>query len=180
MKIRPVNLQCDSPKSRPASICITKSWKDNWGFVPMSDAESDEWPRIIGQVAIPEMLLIAEIDREAVGFSFTLPDFNEAIRPAQWPLTRFGLPIGLLRLACEPKADQDGAADWHGRVGRVSPPRRRRNAHHAVIRLRPRSTRLYRRRVSWTLEDNHSSTARSKPWAAQRYKTYRMFEKAIG
>ena len=42
-------------------------------------------------------MLLAEVDGRVVGFSITLPDINEAIRPLNGRLTRFGLPIGLLR-----------------------------------------------------------------------------------
>ena len=44
-----------------------------------------------------EQVLMAEVKGEVVGFSITLPDINEAIRPLNGRLTRFGLPLGLLR-----------------------------------------------------------------------------------
>ena len=47
---------------------------------------------------VPEQVLIAEVDGNPVGFSVTLPDLNEAIRPLNGRLTKFGLPIGLVRL----------------------------------------------------------------------------------
>ena len=50
------------------------------------------------QLAIADQVLLAEIDGRAVGFSITLPDINEAIRPLNGRLTRFGLPLGLLKL----------------------------------------------------------------------------------
>ena len=42
-----------------------------------------------------DQVLLAEIGGRPVGFSITLPDINEAIRPLDGRLTRFGLPLGL-------------------------------------------------------------------------------------
>ena len=54
--------------------------------------------RQLRHFAIPELMLMAEADGRPVGFSMTLPDLNEAIRPLNGRLTRFGLPIGLFKL----------------------------------------------------------------------------------
>jgi GNAT superfamily N-acetyltransferase len=156
-----------------------ESWKDNWGFVPMSDAESDEMARMMGHVAIPEMLLIAEIDREPVGFSFTLPDFNEAIRPLNGRLTRFGLPIGLLRLRSNLKRIKTARLLA---LGVLADYRRRGVAEMLILR-----TFDYGRdqlgysgaELSWTLEDNQLVNRTIEAVGGERYKTYRMFEKSI-
>ena len=72
--------------------------KELWGFVRLTEAEFQYLAKQLAQLAIADQVLLAEIDGRPVGFSITLPDINEAIRPLGGRLTRFGLPLGLLRL----------------------------------------------------------------------------------
>ncbi len=70
----------------------------NWGFAKLTDAESHYFAKQMARLAVPELILLAEVDDKPVGFSITLPDVNEAIAPLNGRLTTLGLPIGLLRL----------------------------------------------------------------------------------
>lgn len=69
-------------------------WSENWGYVPMSDAEFALMGKEMKQIVDPDFVVIAEIDGQAVGFSLTLPDANEALI-SKWvngrPLTPWGL-----------------------------------------------------------------------------------------
>jgi hypothetical protein len=47
---------------------------------------------------VPEFAWIAEIGSEPVGFILGLPDVNVVLRDLNGRLTRFGLPIGLIKL----------------------------------------------------------------------------------
>jgi len=124
-------------------------------------------------------VLLAEVDDQPVGFSITLPDFNEAIAPLKGRLTRFGLPIGLWRLM--------------RRLPRVKTARmlvldllegyRRRGISELLI-LRTldygKNTIGYTgAELGWTLEDNYLINRTIEAVGAQRYKTYRIYEKAI-
>jgi GNAT superfamily N-acetyltransferase len=168
---------------REIEICkvlYNESWKDNWGFVPMSDAEFDDMARLLKHLAVPEMLLVAEVDGRAVGFSITLPDFNEAIGPLNGRLTRFGLPIGLLRLRSNMKRIKTARLIALG----VLPEFRRRGIAEALI-LRTFDFGRHQlgysgAELSWTLEDNQLINHTIETVGGQQYKTYRMFDKAIG
>jgi GNAT superfamily N-acetyltransferase len=155
-----------------------EAWKENWGFVPMSDAEFDDMARFLKHLAVAEMLLVAEVNGEAVGFSITLPDFNEAIGPLNGRLTRFGLPIGLLRLRANLKRIKTARLIALG----VLPEFRRRGIAEMLI-LRTfdygREQRYTGAELSWTLEDNQLINHTIQAVGGTRYKTYRMFEKAI-
>ena len=67
--------------------------------------------RRMAQFGISDQVLLAEVDGKPVGFSITLPDINEAIKPLNGRLTNFGLPIGALRLAYRNPPRQDSADD---------------------------------------------------------------------
>lgn len=154
-------------------------WKDNWGFVPMSDAEFEDMARLLWHVALPELLLVAESDGRPVGFSMTLPDFNEATRPLNGRLSRFGLPIGLLRLRSNLKRIKTGRLLALG----VLPEFRRQGIAELLI-LR---TFDYGHKVlgytgaelSWTLEDNPMVNRTIEAVGGRHYKTYRIFEKSL-
>ena len=109
---------------------------DLWGFVRLTEAEFQYFAKRLARLAMPEQVLLAEVDGRAVGFSITLPDINEAIRPLNGRLTRFGLPVGLLRFAAPQAARQDRADGRARRAQRVSPPRHRRAADPPHARLR--------------------------------------------
>src|SRR5207248_2699861 len=73
-------------------------WEKNWGFVPMTEAEFDHMAKELKQLVVPELLLMAEVKGEPVAFSMTVPDANVALKAANGRLTRYGLPIGLVKL----------------------------------------------------------------------------------
>jgi hypothetical protein len=69
------------------------AWGDNWGFVPVSDAEAGFQARNLKQVIDEQWAFIAEKDGEPIGAGLTLPDINQV-------LARMGgrlLPFGWLR-----------------------------------------------------------------------------------
>jgi GNAT superfamily N-acetyltransferase len=156
-----------------------ESWRDNWGFVAMSDAELDDMAKLLKHLAVPELLLVAEVNGQAAGFSITLPDFNEAVGPLNGRLTRFGLPIGLLRLRANLKRIKTGRLIALG----VLPKYRRRGIAEMLI-LRTfdcgRGELGYTgAELSWTLEDNQLINHTIEAVGGRQYKTYRMFEKRI-
>ncbi|MBU1707537.1 N-acetyltransferase, partial [bacterium] len=55
-----------------------KAWEDNWGFVPMTDAEFHKTAKDMKMILDPELLWFAENDGEPVGFSLALPNINQA------------------------------------------------------------------------------------------------------
>ena len=69
----------------------------NWGFVSLTEAEFRYMAARLRQLAEPRMVLLAEVDGYPVGFSVTLPDINEAVRPLDGRLFPYGLPINVVR-----------------------------------------------------------------------------------
>ncbi len=52
------------------------AWEDNWGFVPMSDAEIDWLAKELKPLVLPGLTRFAIVDGEAVGFLLCVPDWN--------------------------------------------------------------------------------------------------------
>jgi hypothetical protein len=56
------------------------AWEDNWGFVPMTDADIDFMAARLKPLLVEDLVLLAETPAEPVGFMMSLPDFNEPMR----------------------------------------------------------------------------------------------------
>ena len=151
----------------------------NWGFAKLTDAEFRYFAKQMARLAVPELIMLAEAGDKPVGFSITLPDVNEAIAPLNGRLTTFGLPIGLARLMY--------------RLPRVKTARmmvldlleayRRRGISELLI-LKTldygKNTIGYTgAELGWTLEDNYLINRTVEAVGAERYKTYRIYERAI-
>ena len=117
----------------------------NWGFVSLTEAEFRYMAGRLKELAEPKMVLLAEVDGYPVGFSITLPDMNEAVRPLNGRLFPYGLPINVVRFLWRKTPHQDGPHDRAGRAGKVSSPRHRRDADPQDLGFRQERGPLYGR-----------------------------------
>jgi hypothetical protein len=70
-----------------------EAWGDNWGFVPITDAEVEFQAKNLKQVIDESWTYMAEKDGEVVGAALTLPDINQVMARLNGRL----LPFGWLR-----------------------------------------------------------------------------------
>jgi GNAT superfamily N-acetyltransferase len=70
-----------------------EAWGDNWGFVPITDAEAEFQAKNLKQVIDEDWAYMAEKDGEVVGAALTLPDVNQVMAKLNGRL----LPFGWLR-----------------------------------------------------------------------------------
>lgn len=152
------------------------AWEKNWGFVPMTEAEFDHMAKEMKPLVVPELLLIAEVKCEPVAFSMTIPDANFALKAAGGRLTRFGLPIGLIKLAL--------AARRIRRLRLVTLGIKegfRRQGLDAILYLdtinAARRLGYSGGEISWTLEDNHLVNRAIESMGGMRSKTYRLYQR---
>ena len=69
------------------------AWSENWGHVPMTEAEFDHMAKDMKQVVDPRMVFLLEDEGTPVGFSISLPNLNLALRHVEeGRLFPFGLP----------------------------------------------------------------------------------------
>jgi hypothetical protein len=67
-----------------------EAWGDNWGFVPITDAEVEFQAKNLKQVLDEEWTFMAEKDGEVVGAALTLPDINQVMARLNGRLLPFG------------------------------------------------------------------------------------------
>jgi GNAT superfamily N-acetyltransferase len=70
-----------------------EAWGDNWGFVPITDAEVEFQAKNLKQVLDEEWTFMAEKEGEVIGAALTLPDINQVMARLRGRL----LPLGWLR-----------------------------------------------------------------------------------
>lgn len=67
-----------------------EAWGDNWGFVPITDAEVEFQAKNLKQVLDENWTFMAEKDGEVVGAALTLPDINQVMAKLNGRLLPFG------------------------------------------------------------------------------------------
>jgi len=69
---------------------LNDAWSENWGFVPLTDAEVQHTGKKLRPLIHPELNRIAELDGEPVAFMLTLPDVNDLFARTGGKLFPFG------------------------------------------------------------------------------------------
>jgi GNAT superfamily N-acetyltransferase len=180
VRVRPLDVGHLPEEIRRLKSIYNAMLDRNWLFLPMNEEEFDSiTARLRPLVRVrPELCLIAEVKGEPVAFSLTLPDSNRAIRAANGQLTRWGFPVGLVRMAWAARDIERLRVLLFG----IKPGYRRRGLD-ALLYLE--TLRAARRlgydgaELGWTTEDNELMNRAIESMGARRYKTYRIYEKVL-
>jgi GNAT superfamily N-acetyltransferase len=176
--IRPADLKNLRDESRRLREIFNQAWEKNWGFVPFTEAEIEFMTNELKPLIAPEFAWIAEIGNEPVGFILCLPDVNVVLRDLNGRLTRFGLPIGLIRLLLYKNRVERARLIA---LGVVEEYRRAGIAEMLVLRIIEEAMikRGITGELSMTLEDNFMINRFLEAIGADRYKTYRIYRKQL-
>jgi ribosomal protein S18 acetylase RimI-like enzyme len=176
--IRPVNLKNIQAESRRLREIYNDAWKDNWGFVPFTENEFEFMAKELKQLVVPDFTLIAEIEGEPVGFILCVPDINVVLRKINGRLTSYGLPIGLAKLLYYKSRIRTARL-----IALGVKPKYRRGGIAEMLVLRIIEDGMIKRgftgELSMTLEDNHMINRFLAAIGAQRYKTYRIYQRGL-
>jgi GNAT superfamily N-acetyltransferase len=151
-------------------------WERNWGFVPMTDREIAHMAAAFRPVVIPDLAPIAEKDGQPVGFALALPDFNEALVHNRGG--RF-LP-GALRIFLALKRRRISRA--RVLLLGVLPELRARGIDAMLwnqIWTQAHARGMMRGEAGWILEDNAAMNNALERMTFKRYKTYRLYDRAL-
>lgn len=77
---------------------LNDAWSDNWGFVPLTDAEIAYAGKKLKPLIVEDLVKIAEVDGKPAAFMITIPDLNEMIADLDGSLFPFGWAKLLWRL----------------------------------------------------------------------------------
>ena len=156
------------------------AWADNWGFVPITEAEVAHTAKALKPLLQERLVWFAEVDGEPAAFGLCLPNLNEAIRDLSGRLLPFGWAKLLWRLK------RSGVTT--GRVPLMGVRRRFGSGMlgqllslHVVEALRREALAAGMKSVemSWVLEDNLPMRHLAEAVGGHAYKTYRIYEKRL-
>ncbi len=176
--IRMVNLKRIKEESERLREIYNQAWQKNWGFVPFTQHEFDHLVKELKPLAVPDLVLIAEVNGEPAGFILGMPDINASLQKINGRLTKFGLPIGLAKLLYYKNRLKRGRL-----VALGVAPRFRRFGIAETLVLRVIEEAMIKRgwigELSMTLENNHLINRFLSAIGAKPYKTYRIYRRAI-
>jgi hypothetical protein len=158
------------------------AWAENWGFIPLTEADVAHMAADMKLILIPELVSFATVDGEPKAMCVALPDFNEMIRgldgklwPTGWAKLAWrmftrrsyvsGTRVPFMGVAPEFKNKPMGSLLALLTVGAV---------REASLKLRMPVCEM-----SWVLENNTQTRHSIEAIGGRVYKTYRMYEKLI-
>ncbi len=150
------------------------AWRDNWGFTPIAKDEALEDMIRVKPFLKPDLIFVAEYQNQPVGFSLSLPDINQVLRPLKGKL----LPFNWLRLLVNIKKINQIRVLLMGVLKEYRSKGIDLLFYHKTVENSLKHG-FHRAELSWILENNHGMNKVLKHINARKYKTYRIFEKRI-
>ena len=156
------------------------AWSENWGAIPISDAEVAYIAKLMLPVIKPSWIRIAEWRGEPVGIVAQIPNANEAFAQLKGKL----LPLGWWRLM--KRIHITGTHSSRIPIaGSVKKWRNSRVGHMAMARMMlesfeiARANRIERVEISWVLETNIHAVQSIELFGARAIRKFRVFERPL-
>ena len=186
MKKGGITIKMASKKTLKQDFALLKElynecWDANWGFVPLTDRERDAMINSLGVLVEPEMLHFAYVDGQPVGLVLAVGDINQVFKRA-YPRPN------------EPDLVTLAKVLWHWKVRNkmtrarvpmlgVLPEHRNKGIdlvliYHLMTELR--TTYVKAADSDWILETNQDMAGTLLSFGMREYRTYRIYEKALG
>lgn len=178
--LRPLDMRRFRAEISTVTTIFNEAWRDNWGFVPLTEAEIDAMARELKPILHADLVWIAELAGRPAAFIVLLPNINAAIGDLGGRL----LPLGWAKLLWRLKVRGI-------RSGRVPLMGVRRDLADTMLgKLLPmmliyalegpaRARGIDAVELSWLLEDNWPMRRMIEGLGATVSKTYRVYEKAL-
>lgn len=155
------------------------AWRDNWGFVPVTEAEAEQLIDLLSPILKPEGVVFALLDGKEEAFMVGIPNLNEAIADLGGRLLPFGWAKLLWRLNMRPPKSARIMLAGVRYDYRNSP------LSAALVSLlvseiikTGRKHGIERVELSWILENNVASVALCRS-VGELTKTYRLYQKDL-
>ena len=98
IRIRMVDKRKFNEEARIILNILNDAWSNNWGYVPLTEAEIAYAGKKLKPIIYNELVRVAELDGEPVAFMITIPDINELIKDLNGELFPFNFIKLLWRL----------------------------------------------------------------------------------
>jgi GNAT superfamily N-acetyltransferase len=176
--LRSGNLRDLAGEARKLREVYNQAWEKNWGFVPFTEKEFDFMARELKPLLVPDLVWLAEVGGEPVGFILCVPDINVALKKINGRLTTFGVPIGLAKLLYHKSRLKTVRLVALGVV-----PKYRRHGIAEMLVLHIIEEAMLKRgfigECSLILENNDMMNRFLAAIGAEKYKTYRIYRRRL-
>ena len=160
---------------------LNDAWSDNWGYVPLTDAEIAYAGKKLKPIVFEDLIRVAEVEGEPVAFMMTLPDLNELTRDLHGSLFPFGWAKLLWRLR-KPKV-RTMRVPLMGVLKRLQSTRLASQLAFMMIEYIRRSAIAdygsSRSEIGWILDDNQGMRSIAETIESRINKVYRIYAKAL-
>lgn len=181
IKIRGVDKRRFDEEAALILAILNDAWSANWGFVPLTDAEVAHVGKKLKPLVFNDLIMIAEVEGEAVAFMITIPDLNEklismggSLFPFNWAKLLWWLRAPRVRTMRVPLM---------GVVKKLQATRLASQLAFMMIEyIRSNSNTNYgatRGEIGWILDDNQGMNAIAEAIDSHINRTYLIYEKAL-
>ena len=160
---------------------LNDAWSDNWGFVPLTEAEIAYAGKKLKPIIYEDLVRIAEVDGEPAAFMITLPNINELIADLDGRLFPFGWAKLLWRLR-KPRTRRV-RVPLMGVASKLQGSRIAGQLAFMLIEFTRRTCvgkyGVHSGEFGWVLEDNQGMMSIAQLPGADINHTYRIFQKTL-
>jgi GNAT superfamily N-acetyltransferase len=151
-----------------------RGWARNWGAVPMTKEEFEYAAKDLKAIVNPDLVVIAEMKGQPVGFGLSLPDLNLVLKdnkrgyllPALVRLVLFKKRINRVRIVILGVVPEHRNSGIGGVLFYETAVRGVRNGMHQG-------------EAGWVNDDNTMMIRGAEMMNGERYKTYRLYERQL-
>ena len=174
LQIRSIDLPHFDEELKIIKEIYNQAWSKNWGFVPFTDEEMNLLAKELKPLVVSDLVLFAYWGEEPVGFSVSLPDYNEVLKHLNG---KIGL-LGALKFLYYSKKIHKIRVMLLG----VKHAFQKKGVEGLLyIETFRRGIRkgYHRSECSWILEENVLMQHGIEAMGGKRYKNYRIYEMAL-
>lgn len=172
--IRKLNLKKIRDEIKIISKIFNAAWKNNWGYIPLSDEEFDYMAKDLKTIANENFAHIAEINGEPVGFSVALPDYNQIFKDMDgslFPTGIFKILLGKRKINRIRTALMGVLPEYQGKG--IDALLNREAIEYGL------ENGFYSSEIGWILESNKEMNRVAERIGGELDKTYRMYSKKL-
>lgn len=174
ISIRKIRLSKIKQEIKIIQEIFNAAWKDNWGFIPLSEAEFMYLAKDLKSVVDDNFAHIAEVDGRPIAFSVALPDYNQILKDMDGKL----FPFGIFKLLWNRKKITRVRTALMGVI-----PEYQGKGIDALLHRESIENGLkfnkYASEIGWILESNVQMNRVAEKIGGVHDKTYRMYRKSL-
>jgi hypothetical protein len=174
LTVRPANMKKFQREIEAVQEIYNSAWSNNWGFVPMTDAETVSMGKRLKPLIVPELMIMAEVNGKPAAFIVSLPDYNQVLGKINGSLG----PVGIAKYLWYSRKISDIRILAMGVTKEF-----RKKGIEGLLYLESFKAAVKkgyeRAEMSWILEDNVLMQRGCELMGGKLYKKYRIYEKNI-